>query len=177
MIFFKYWLLFFTLTSSCITYAKEPDLSGLKDVILGEKPPLFPLPIGWWIIIGLLIVAIITSVFIIKIKFFPSAYTYTLKEIAALKRKNLTPVQSAKEISKILKRVAILKFGQEQVAALSHQEWKNFLKEKSPNSKQTKEIDFISKAAFLPPEKDVAISNKSLYTYAEKWVKAVLKGR
>ncbi len=177
MIFFKYVLFLFVLTSSLITFAKEPDLSGLKDVILGEKPSLFPLPVGWWIIICLLIIILITTIFIIKTKLFPSVYSYTLKEISILKRKNLTTVQSAKEISKILKRVAILKFGPEQVAALSHQEWKNFLKEKSHDPKQTKEIDFISKAAFLPPEKDVAISNKSLYTYAEKWVKAVLKGR
>ncbi|MBO7244140.1 MAG: DUF4381 domain-containing protein [Alphaproteobacteria bacterium] len=157
--------------------SKEPDLSGLKDVILGEKPSLFPLPIGWWCIIGSILVIILISAFIAKRKLFPSAYFYTQAEIKKLKKQNLTPVQTGKELSKILKRVAILKFGQEQVASLSHQDWKKFLQNKSHDPKQTKEIDFISKAAFLPPEKDVAISNKSLYTYAEKWVKTVLKGK
>lgn len=176
MILLKIFVMIFVLSSFNVAKAKEIDLSGLKDVILGEKPSLFPLPIGWWIVIGFIVILLIISLFLIKRKLFPSSYLYTKNEINALKRKNLTTVQIAKELSKILKRVAILKFGQEQVASLSHQEWKKFLKEKSHDKNQTKEIDFISKATFLPPEKEVAISNKSLYTYAEKWVKTVLKG-
>lgn len=172
-------LFLFTLifNTSSQLLAKEIDLSGLKDVILGEKPSIFPLPTGWILVCLSIILIFILTVYLIKIKFFPSPYLYTKKEIDALKKQHLTPVQTAKELSKILKRVAILKFGPEQTASLSHQEWKNFLKEKSFNPNQTKEIDLISKATFLPPEKDVAITSKSLYTYAEKWVKTVLKGK
>ncbi len=175
MLFNILFAFFITFSFNCL--ASERDLSGLKDVILGQKPSLFPLPIGWWCVIILCCLLLFCFFFLIKRTFFPSTYLYTKKEIDALKKKNLTPVQTAKELSKILKRIAILKFGSEQTASLTHQEWKKFLKDKSHDPSLTKEIDLISKASFLPPEKNVAISNKCLYNYAEKWAKTVLKGK
>ena len=83
MILLKIFVMMFVLSSFNVAKAKEIDLSGLKDVILGEKPSLFPLPIGWWIVIGFIVILLIISLFLIKRKLFPSSYLYTKNEINA----------------------------------------------------------------------------------------------
>lgn len=169
--------LFFLWLSTPLLANEKPDLSGLKDVILGQKPSIFPLATGWWILITISFIVIICGIILCKRHFFPSPYFYTIKEIDSLKKRKLSTVQIAKELSKILKRVAILKFGREETANLSNAEWAKFLKEKSKKKVPEDIAELIAKATFLPPEKDVAISSKSLYTYAKNWVKTVLKGK
>lgn len=156
---------------------KDMDLSGLKDVILSEKPSLFPLPVGWICLLILFFVLACCVLWYIKYRFFPSPYAYAIRELDSLKTKNLTLVETGAEISKLLKRVAILKFGREQVAELSDKEWGDFLMKKGKDIFSKKEINFIQKAAWMPPEKEIAISKDSLYNHTKEWIKFILKGK
>ena len=164
------------LSMSVMPDFKDADLSGLKDVILGEKPSVFPLPIGWWCVVFFLCVITIGLIWYIKYRFFPSAKVYALRELNVLKKQNLSIVELGSELSKLLKRVAILKYGRENVAALTDKEWGDFLNEKGRDIFSKKEINFIQKAAWMPPQKEIAISTDSLYNHTKEWIKYILKG-
>ncbi len=154
---------------------KDVDLSGLKDVILPPTPPIFPLAIGWWVLLLILFFLLCGLAFYIKYRFFPSACVYALRELNSLKVKGLTTVKVGVEISTLLKRVAIFRFGREAVADLSDAEWGAFLKEKGKDIFSQKEIDFIVKSSWMPPKKDVAISLENLYSHTRMWIKSILK--
>ena len=155
---------------------KDVDLSGMKDVILGEKPSIFPLSIGWWIVLILLCLGVFAFVWYIKWRFFPTPRVYALRELEDLKKQNLSMVEIGSELSKLLKRVAILKYGRENVASLTDTEWGTFLNEKGNNIFSKKELNFIQKVAWMPPQKEIAISKDSLYNHTKEWIKYILKG-
>lgn len=161
--------------TAVMPYPKDLDLSGLKDVILGEKPSIFPLATGWWIILSVFLLLSVALIVYIKRRFFPSAYVYALQELKKIEKQPLRPVEVGKEISKLLKRVAIFKFGRENVSLLTDVEWAAFLKNNGKNILSNKEADFIAKSTWMPPQKDIAISIGNLYTHTKEWIKFVLK--
>ena len=161
--------------TAVLPYPKDLDLSGLKDVILGERPSVFPLAIGWWIVLSVFLLLLVGAIIYVKRRFFPSACLYALQELKKIEKKSLTSVETGKEISKLLKRVAIFKFGRENVSLLTDVEWALFLKNSGQNIFSNKEADFIAKSTWMPPQKDVAISIGSLYTHTKDWIKFVLK--
>ena len=165
----------FLMATAVMPYPKDLDLSGLKDVILGERPSIFPLASGWWIVMGAFLLLTVALLVYIKRRFFPSAYEYALQELKKIEKQLLTPVEVGKEISKLLKRVAIFKFGRENVSLLTDAEWASFLKRNGKNMLSSKEADFIAKSTWMPPQKDIAISIESLYTHTKEWIKFVLK--
>ena len=156
-------------------YPKNLDLSGLKDVILGEKPPIFPLTIGWWIVLFVVFLLLFVVFFCVKKRFFPTPCAYALQELKKIENASLTPVEAGKEISKLLKRVSIFKFGREEVALLTDDEWAFFLKNKGHLFFSDEEADFVAKSTWMPPQKDIAISLDSLYTHTREWIKVVMK--
>lgn len=158
-------------------YPKDLDLSGLKDVILSEQPSLFPPAIGWWFVLCVFFITFFVTVFYVKRRFFPSAYVYALNELKKIKKVALTKTEVGKEISKLLKRVSIYKFGREEVSLLTDDEWAKFLKENGRDVFSQEELDFIVKSTWMPPQKEIAISFESLYNHTQEWIKFVLKGK
>jgi len=155
--------------------SKNIDLSGLKDVILGEKPSIFPLTIGWWIVLSIVFIGLFITFLYVKKRFFPSPYEYALDELKRIKKQTIMPVEVGKELSKLLKRVAIFKFGREEVSLLTDDEWAKFLRTNGKNFLTPDEADFIAQSTWMPPQKDIAISLENLYTHTKDWIKFVLK--
>lgn len=153
----------------------ELDLSGLKDVILSEKPDFFPPAIGWWFVFAFLFFILVFIFCYVKKKYFPSPYAYAMNELKHLKEQNLLPVKVGVNISKLLKRVAIFKFGREEVSVLTDNDWSLFLLEKGRHIFSKEETDFIAKSAWMPPKKDIAIDLRCLYTHTKEWIKYILK--
>lgn len=155
--------------------AEKLDLSGMKDVILLDKPPFFPPAIGWWIVFGLLILGLLVFFWYVKKRYFPSPYAYAIYELNNLKKQNLSPVEVGVSISKLLKRVAIFKYGRETVSPLADKEWSHFLLEKGNHIFSKEEANFIAKSAWMPPKKDIAIDFGCLYTHTKAWIQYTLK--
>lgn len=156
-------------------HPKNIDLSGLKDVILGEKPSIFPLAIGWWIVLCVVLVGLFVTFLYVKKRFFPTPYEYALEELKRIKKHTVTPIEVGKELSKLLKRVAIFKFGREDVSLLTDDEWAAFLRENGKNFLTPDEANFIAQSTWMPPQKDIAISIENLYTHTKDWIKFALK--
>lgn len=154
---------------------KNIDLSPLKDAIAYSKPDFFPLAIGWWIVLFSLIVFTILLFFIVKYYLQSNPKVHAFKILNRIYSKNLTPAQMGVEISKLLKRIAIYKFGRESTASLSDTEWRIFIDNMAPSVFPNKILLFITSASWAPPQNKVAISKEDLYNSTKKWINSVFK--
>jgi len=103
----------------------KPDFSQLRDFHLPAPVSWWPPAPGWW---ALLVLALIAAALIYWI------YTYrrrnrwregALKELAQLR--DAAPEQVLRELSVLLRRVAISRFPRRDVAAISGEAWLAFL--------------------------------------------------
>lgn len=153
---------------------KTHDLSGLKDIIMPIKPPFFPLQWGWWIL-GFAFLSFLIILWRFFRHFHPTPQTYAIHLLKELKKKNLSPILTSRELSKLLKRVALVCFSRETVAQLSYKEWSNFLTKQGNQILSKEQADFIAISPYLPLQKHVAPDIKKIYTSVEKWIRFVFK--
>ena len=152
------------------------DLSGLKDIIVPVKPDFFPPPIGWWIVILGILVGILVLIGYGVHRYF-SPLSYALRELKKEYRQAQKPVRFATNVSKLLKRAAILKFGPEKVGALSDEMWERFLSLQSHGKIASDVIKFIAFSTYLPDNQKKAISDKVIYEAAKVLLKNILKDK
>ena len=104
------------------------DLSGLRDIHIPEALNTFwpPAP-GWWLLLFLIL---LTPIVLYFIHFYRlrSAKIYALKQLEILEQTAKSDAgRYAEEVSKLLRRIAILRFGKDEVASLAEREWVDFL--------------------------------------------------
>jgi hypothetical protein len=104
------------------------DLSGLRDIHTPEALSAFwpPAP-GWWL---LLLLILLTPVALYLVHFYRlrSAKLYALKQLEVLEQTAESDAgRYAEEVSKLLRRIALLRFGKDEVASLAEREWVDFL--------------------------------------------------
>ena len=153
------------------------DLSGLRGLHLPLEPDFFPLAIGWWIALLCMLLLIIISIslgFYIWLNPMRQALR-ELKRIYQMHPKN--NIAFSKEVSKLLKRVAILKIGREQVAQLSGPDWAAFLKKYGAKTMTFNQANLIAYSTYLPPSATEPISVKELNAVVQKWIKHIFKGK
>ncbi|WP_162030738.1 MULTISPECIES: DUF4381 domain-containing protein [unclassified Lentimonas] len=106
----------------------EPDsqsLSNLHDIVVPAAPSFWPPASGFWILIALVLMLLITVVWSIT----------QARRRNAYRRAGLTLLESATtvdEINVVLKRVALAVFPREQVAALHGEDWIQFMQATCP---------------------------------------------
>lgn len=150
------------------------DLSGLRDIIEPIKPDFFPPAIGWWIVmVGALICFLILIG--LWVHYYFSPLSYAVRELKKDYRQRHKPAQFAKNVSKLLKRAAILKYGRERVAALSDEMWMRFLSGQSHGKTQLEIIKFIAFSTYLPDNKTQKVSDKMIYDATIILLKNILK--
>lgn len=145
------------------------DLSGLRDIKLPIKPSFWPLAEGWYVILALIFVTIILG-YLLWYSYRNKPLPYALRELNKIKQENST--QSLKELSKLLKRVAMAKYGRDPIAPLSEDSWQEFILSAAPdifNQNQAKQLAF---AIYNPKPK---MPDKKLFSCSQKWIKKVLK--
>lgn len=137
------------------------DLSGLKDIKIPVEPSWFPLASGWWFILVIfLFVCLLTSSLALRAYF--SAKAYALRTLKNMKNAPISDIEFAKESSKLLKRIAILKFGANEVASLSDEKWAAFLLSNGQGLNQA-QATFIAFAAYVPSNKKDKLKKSYLY--------------
>ncbi len=124
------------------------DLSGLKDIHApNHELSVFPLAIGWWILIILPFVIYFLVKGIIYIKRTSTRF-FALKEMNNILNNNDNIQMMAKEMSILLKRIAIKQITKDS-ANLYGKEWAEFIIEKS-RSKDKEAVEYIATASYLP---------------------------
>ena len=151
------------------------DLSGLRDIHILSRPPIWPLAYGWWILL--------ISLVVILIVFFAGRYlwrkrpvVYAVKVARNLTKENSNDLTYIKGLSQLLKRVAIAAFGRTTVASLSGMKWQEFLLTQAPDTFSKSEAHAI---AFAPYEfKTKTKLPRDIFTdHAILWIKKVLKNK
>ncbi len=150
------------------------DLSGLRDVHGLMEPSFFPPAIGWWLVAGFILCLFILVWGWYRF-YYMSSKQYAQRVLREIMRAGLPTMALGVEISKLLKRVALVRFPREKVAELSGTEWAQFLSDHGGRKLTKEQADFIAQSAFMPAQKTVAIDEKKLYTAVSQWINRVFK--
>lgn len=154
----------------------QVDLSGLKDIIVPIRPDFWPLAVGWWIvIIGAVVLVLACIGWFVHYYFSPLVYAQ--RELKKLKKHYHSSVILAREISKLLKRAAILRFSAEKVAVLSDETWARFLSAEAHSKIKPDVIKFIAYSAYLPDNQKNTLSVSELYRAGQILLTNVLKDK
>lgn len=121
------------------------DLTQLKPLQISNRPSIFPLAWGWWIMILLVLISAILLYFLVQY-ILDQEKRLALFELKQIKKRSGKAFIS--EINALLKRTAIVRYGAENVASLYGKEWVSFLN-------KTKECHFS--------DNFVALLEKSMY--------------
>lgn len=114
----------------------DPQLLQLKDIHLPEAPDIWPLALGWWILLVMLLGLVFWFILVVKKYINIQRHKRMLfDELAQLERKlksspNKTHVA---ETNVLLRRLALAYYPNEKVASLTGSNWLKFL-DKSGNT-------------------------------------------
>jgi hypothetical protein len=103
------------------------SLSNLRDIVIPDAPPFWPPAAGAWVALGM-VAAILLLV---------AWRLHTVRNRNAYRKAGLMllgSVQTAYDVSVVLKRVALAVFPREQVASLYGDDWAGFLHKTCPQS-------------------------------------------
>ena len=136
------------------------DLSRLRDIVVPDAVPWWPLAPGWWVIIVLVLMAVGYLGFRAVRSFRASAYR---REAMGL----LELAQSDAEISGLLKRTAMAAFGRDEVASLSGESWCDWLQDHGGREMSTEERAAVMGGIYGDSRNQVPV----LKGYAAMWVR------
>ncbi len=105
-------------------------LQGLHDIHLPTNPGFWPLPPGWWIVLGVIILFCIVITIWWWRKHCWKQYILTQVE-AEINKPDTNLSQQLAGLSAIVRRVALRRYPREQVATLHGQNWLDFLQKNS----------------------------------------------
>ena len=135
----------------------EPDsqsLSNLQDIVVPAAPSFWPPASGFWILVALILMLLITATWCITQSRRRNAY----------RRAGLTLLESANtvyDINVVLKRVALAVYPREQVAALHGENWIQFMQYTCPGE----QFPTLSQSAEATP------ATESIRASARAWIR------
>ncbi len=129
------------------------SLNNLRDIVIPDPPPLWPFATGLWIAIG--IVALTIGLIIWRLMIIRRRNAYRRAGLQLLHT-----ATSTRDVSVIMKRVALAAFPRERVASLYGDDWTEFLQETCPS---------LSFTAAVAGEDSASPSIESI-TLAKTWI-------
>lgn len=135
----------------------EPEsqsLSNLQDIVLPAAPSFWPPASGFWILVALILMLLITAAWFIAQ--FRQRNAYRRAGIALLESAN-----TVYDINVVLKRVALAVFPREQVAALHDEDWIQFMQSTCPGEQFAK----------LSQSDEATPATESIRASARTWIR------
>jgi hypothetical protein len=151
------------------------DIEGL-DVI-----SIWPLAIGWWIVLGTIILALIGTWYLIKRMLFKRSWKYDtlqklnyfLKKLSEPSVTNTTIQDTTILFSEYLRRIALHRYSRSSCAGLTGETWLEWL-----SKHDSKKFDWMNqgklliKAPYAPTNEDLTAEQlKTLIKAAKEWVR------
>lgn len=126
----------------------SPLIEDLHDIEGLDAISVWPLALGWWILIALGIVILGGAIWLLirRLKYLRSWERDTLKRLDNLE-KNLSPLTSKETVvllSEYLRRIAIRRFPRKECAGLVGSSWLNWLK-----AHDLQQFDWVEKGKLL----------------------------
>lgn len=151
----------------------KPDFSQLYDIHLPPPVSWWPPAPGWWLLLILLLVTALTSYWLVRKHRHNRWRRQALAELAQLQEESEESLVA--QLSVLLRRVAISRYPQAEVASLTGEAWLAFLDETLGDG-----TPFQSGAgrALLagPYAARVEIDAPALLSLTERWIKRVKGG-
>ena len=152
------------------------DLSELKGLHIPKTPDIFPLAIGWWLLIVLFFILFLGFYFAIY------AWVHSLHRQVMRKMKKIRQISDTKEmlinLNQLAKQLAISRFGREKIASLYEKDWVSFMNFSAKKDIFSKEyIDLLHKSMYAK-KNDISDSlRQSILKDYEEWIRIVLNKR
>lgn len=128
-------------------------MDGLRDIHGLDAIPFWPLPWGWWLV-GLLAMTGLVLLWRAwqRVSYWRLEAYWRLWWLRRNWRR-LPPKQLASELSELLRRVALARFGRRACAGLSGESWLNWLRQQDPRGFDwPKHGQLMLNLAYAPPE-------------------------
>jgi hypothetical protein len=147
-------------------------LSQLRDIHLPDPITWWPPAIGWWIVTLILIVAIAGSIYWVWRRYQRLAYKReALKHMESVRARYLShrdDAQLLSELSALLKRISITRYGREEIAGLTGSPWLEFL-DRTGNTQEFTDGSgrALASERFNPAPK---VDSTELMNIAQQWI-------
>ena len=122
------------------------SLQDLHDIVLPQAPGIWPLAIGWWLLIAILI---ISAAFLIK-TLVNYSQQWKIKRLAIAK---LNTCKDCNDINQLIKQVAIHYCDDANISSLTGNNWVDFIDRNLSISSKSELID-INNALYTPHHAD-----------------------
>ena len=119
------------------------DLSGLKDIHIPIEPFWWPPAIGWIVLFLCVLFSVIIGI-VVYLIWRKQPKQYALRKLKRIYKGSQNTILMARQISVLLKRVALLKYPREKVASLSEEKWGEFLSKQANKAFSKGQIEKIS---------------------------------
>jgi len=148
--------------------ALNPELP-LRDIHLPEAVSWWPLAIGWWLVLALIILLPLLIWGIRKLKARQLLRRQALSELASIEARyeqHKNDQQLVSEGSILLRRICISRFPRNDVAGLSGEAWLSFL------NSQADSFDAATRQALIsgPFQKQCDINSQALISASRHWI-------
>ena len=147
-------------------------LSQLKDIHLPQAVEWWPPAIGWWIVLILLLLAVGGGSYWLWWRYKRMAYKReAIAQMDAIRSNYLkarNDQQLLSEISSLLKRTAITRYGRDEIAGLAGEQWLNFLDRTGQTSEFTQGSGRVLTTRFSPQPQ---VDSSELLNAVEHWLK------
>lgn len=141
----------------------------LKDIQLPESISWFPLAIGWWVLLTLVITAIIVGYFLIKKVRIRRLNKTALKMLQRINSDDCSDLTKLQLISQLLRRLVISKDKRQLVASLTGEKWLEYLDKNLPDKPFTQGVGRILLDGQYRAQSKTDIAQ--LIAICERWIR------
>ena len=145
-------------------------LQGLHDLHLPAAVPLWPPAPGWWILAVLIVLLLLATVWWwrrYRHRAYRRAALTELQQLQQALQQGQASAPLIAELSILLRRAAISRYGREQVAALHGTAWLEFLDRTGRTTQFSKHAQALLDA---PYRRDNATQVEPLLNLAQRWL-------
>jgi hypothetical protein len=147
-------------TSSTITFIETLSTHWLD---------VFPLAVGWYIVIGIILLTFIFIAYLIKTK--KKNYTryalHLLDDILLHYKKDKDLSHYLQQINALLKKVSIKVYGRNDVSFLSGEQWISFINQHADTPLSTNDAYLLQMGPYNP---NLDGNHKSLHQFVQTWI-------
>ena len=150
---------------------QQEMLEGLRDVILPATPSFWPPAVGWWIVMLIVVALCVLTAWLLRKR---SRYKSQLSIVRqADEILNRTPHDAVRNLSVLVRKVAITKFPRREVAGLTGDEWLRFLDRSGNTDQFTQGVGRL--LATMPYSSEAEFDVDSLHRLCRTWIETVIR--
>ena len=159
----------------------QTDMMPLRDIHLPEAISWWPPAPGWWLLFALLLAVVALCFFLIKLwrrGRLRREARMALQQIQISYKQQQDGVRLATDLSVLLRRIAISRYPQTEVAALTDSQWLTFLDQGIAKSKAAGGFSqgvgqVLTVAPYRP---NVEIDAEGLLSLCQTWIQSLPSG-